>query len=89
MGAKAFTGVDAMVADAPLDLVVVATPDHLHREPSLAAISAGVPNIVRRSRWPRSRWTQRPSPTPRNSTGHGSSSTMPTGPCPWTWPPTT
>ena len=46
VGAKAFTGVDGMVADAPLDLVVVATPDHLHREPSLAAIRAGVPNIV-------------------------------------------
>jgi predicted dehydrogenase len=46
MGAGAFDRVEAMVAAQPLDLVVVATPDHLHRAPTLTAINAGVPNVI-------------------------------------------
>lgn len=45
-GAKAYNQVSAMLAQEALDLVVVATPDHLHLEPSMAAIDAGVPNII-------------------------------------------
>ena len=35
-----------MLAQQDLDLAVVATPDHLHLEPSLAAIEAGVPAVI-------------------------------------------
>jgi len=46
VGATAFTDYAEMFKQHALDLVVVATPDHLHRAPTLAAIAAGVPNIL-------------------------------------------
>ncbi len=46
LNAAAFTNYDEMFKQHQLDLVVVATPDHLHRAPTLAAIAAGVPNIL-------------------------------------------
>ena len=46
VGAAAFTDYAEMFKQHTLDLVVVATPDHLHRAPTLAAIAAGVPNIL-------------------------------------------
>ena len=45
-GAVAYADFAAMLSDQSLDLVVVATPDHLHLEPSLAAIEAGVPAVI-------------------------------------------
>ncbi|MBI4673066.1 MAG: Gfo/Idh/MocA family oxidoreductase [Chloroflexi bacterium] len=39
--ARAFTDYNAMLAEAELDAVSVATPDHLHRAPVLAALAAG------------------------------------------------
>ena len=44
--AQAFTDYHEMLRAHPLDLVVVATPDPLHREPTIAALEAGVPNII-------------------------------------------
>jgi predicted dehydrogenase len=35
-----------MLAEHNLDLVVVATPDPLHKEPVIAAVRAGVPNVL-------------------------------------------
>jgi predicted dehydrogenase len=46
LGAEAFGDYREMLQTHRLDLVVVATPDALHREPTLAAIEAGIPNIV-------------------------------------------
>lgn len=40
--ARAFTDYRKMFAGAQLDAVSVATPDHLHREPVLAALDAGL-----------------------------------------------
>jgi predicted dehydrogenase len=45
-GATPYADAEAMFQAHRLDLVVVATPDHLHREPTLATIAAGVPNII-------------------------------------------
>lgn len=45
-GAAAFDDYAAMLRAHTLDLVVVATPDHLHAAPALAALSAGVPNLL-------------------------------------------
>ena len=45
-GAVAYSDFKAMIGEQGLDLVVVATPDHLHLEPSLAAIEAGVPAVI-------------------------------------------
>jgi len=45
-GATAYTDLNEMLKSQTLDLVVVATPDPLHRAPTVAAIEAGVPNIV-------------------------------------------
>lgn len=45
-GAQSYTDYERMLQEHQLDLVAVATPDNLHREPVLAAIKAGVPNIV-------------------------------------------
>jgi predicted dehydrogenase len=45
-GATPYPDAEAMFQAHRLDLVVVATPDHLHRAPTLAAIAAGVPNII-------------------------------------------
>lgn len=44
--AAAYADVKAMLAEQRLDLVVVATPDHLHLQPALAAIEAGIPAII-------------------------------------------
>lgn len=46
LGARAYDDVHEMLRAHSLDLVVVATPDPLHREPSMAAMEAGVPNII-------------------------------------------
>lgn len=43
---ECYTDLREMLRRHALDLVVVATPDPLHREPTLAALEAGVPNIV-------------------------------------------
>ncbi len=40
-GAKAFTDLNEMLSSVELDAVGVATPDHLHRDPVLAALNAG------------------------------------------------
>ncbi len=40
--ARAFTDYKKMLADAQLDAVSVATPDHLHREPVIDALNANV-----------------------------------------------
>ncbi len=45
-GATAYTDYRQMLRRQALDLVVVATPDPLHREPTVAALEAGVPNII-------------------------------------------
>ena len=46
VGAQAHTDYREMLRQQALDLVVVATPDPLHCEPVLAALEAGVPNII-------------------------------------------
>lgn len=46
LGAAAFTDYREMLKAHQLDLVVVATPDHLHRAPTVDALNAGVPNII-------------------------------------------
>mgnify|MGYP005850145129 CR=1 FL=1 len=45
-GAQAYTDYREMLRRHALDLAVVATPDPLHREPTVAALEAGVPNII-------------------------------------------
>ena len=44
--AKPYTDYHEMLRQERLDLVVVATPDPLHREPTVAALEAGVPNVL-------------------------------------------
>lgn len=46
VGAKAYTDYHEMLRQQVLDLAIVATPDPLHREPTVAALEAGVPNII-------------------------------------------
>ena len=46
LGAQPYTDYREMLRDHALDLVTVATPDNLHREPTVAALEAGVPNIM-------------------------------------------
>ncbi len=46
LGAESYTDYGRMLAEHALDLVVVATPDPLHKEPTLAALKAGVPTIL-------------------------------------------
>ncbi len=46
LGAQAYGDIEEMLRAHSLDLMVVATPDPFHRAPSLAAIEAGVPNIL-------------------------------------------
>jgi predicted dehydrogenase len=46
MGAQGYADYREMLRRHALDLVVVATPDPLHREPVLAALDAGVPNLI-------------------------------------------
>lgn len=43
---RPYTDYREMLRREKLDLVVVATPDPLHREPTVAALDAGVPNII-------------------------------------------
>jgi len=43
--AEAYADYRQMLKDHTLDLVVVATPDPLHKEPTLACLGAGVPSI--------------------------------------------
>lgn len=45
-GTQPYTDYHQMLTGQNLDFVVVATPDPLHRDPVLAAIRAGVPNIL-------------------------------------------
>lgn len=46
IGASIYTDYGRMLSEQSLDVVVVATPDPLHREPLLATIRAGVPYVV-------------------------------------------
>ena len=46
LGAQAYTDYGQMLKEHKLDVVAIATPDPLHRDPVLAAIGAGVPNII-------------------------------------------
>jgi predicted dehydrogenase len=46
VGARPYADYARMLSEQRLDLVVVATPDPLHREPVIAALKAGVPNVV-------------------------------------------
>lgn len=46
VGAQAYEDYGRMLEEQRLDIVVVATPDPLHKAPVLAAIRAGVPNII-------------------------------------------
>ena len=46
VGAKVFTDLDELLRARTPDLVTVATPDPLHLVPTVAAIRAGVPNII-------------------------------------------
>lgn len=45
-GARVYGDHQALLDAEPLDLVVVATPDPLHRDPVVAAAERGVPNII-------------------------------------------
>lgn len=45
-GAQGYNDYHEMLRQHALDLVVVATPDPLHCDPTLAALEAGVPNIL-------------------------------------------
>ena len=45
-GAQPYTDTGRMLKEQKLDIVVVATPDPMHKEPVLAAIKAGVPTII-------------------------------------------
>ena len=42
-GAHAYSSAEAMLAEAELDAVYVATPNHLHADPTVAALKAGIP----------------------------------------------
>ena len=46
IGGRAYADFHDMLAREALDLIVVATPDPLHREPVVAAAEAKVPNII-------------------------------------------
>jgi predicted dehydrogenase len=46
LDAQPYADYREMLQAQGLDMVVVATPDHLHREPTVAAIEAGVRNIL-------------------------------------------
>ena len=45
-GSRGYTDAAEMLAEQELDLVVISTPDHLHRAPFLAAVDAGVPSVL-------------------------------------------
>jgi predicted dehydrogenase len=46
VGAQGYSDYREMLRRHDLDLVVVATPDPLHREPVIAALEAGVPHLI-------------------------------------------
>jgi predicted dehydrogenase len=46
VGAQAYQDYRQMLKEHQLDIVTVATPDALHREPAVAALEAGVPNLI-------------------------------------------
>jgi predicted dehydrogenase len=46
IGAQAYGDYERMLQEQKLDILVVATPDPLHKEPVLAALKAGVPTII-------------------------------------------
>lgn len=46
INARPYSDYREMLREQRLDVVVVATPDPLHREPTVAALEAGVPNII-------------------------------------------
>lgn len=46
VGAKVYVDYERMLQEHGLDIAVVATPDPLHKAPVLAAIGAGVPNVI-------------------------------------------
>jgi predicted dehydrogenase len=46
VGAQAYGDYEFMLKEQKLDLVTIATPDPLHRDPVLATVDAGVPNII-------------------------------------------
>ena len=45
-GSQGYTDYGEMLKAQALDLVVVATPDPYHRNPVVAALEAGVPNVI-------------------------------------------
>jgi len=45
-GAAPYTDYGEMLKEQSLDIIVIATPDPYHRDPALAAIEAGVPNLI-------------------------------------------
>lgn len=46
VSASAYSDYEQMLREHKLDIVLVATPDPLHKKPVLAAVKAGVPNII-------------------------------------------
>ena len=46
VGATAYADYREMLKAGALDIVVVATPDPFHRDPAMAALKAGVPNLI-------------------------------------------
>lgn len=46
VGAEPYADYERMLRDRRLDVVVVATPDPLHRTPVVAAVEAGVPTVI-------------------------------------------
>ena len=46
IGAEPYADYGRMLQEKKLDIVVVATPDPLHKDPVLAAIAAGVPAVI-------------------------------------------
>lgn len=46
VGAQAYDDFHEMLRQHALDLVIVATPDPLHREPTIAALERGVPSVI-------------------------------------------
>jgi predicted dehydrogenase len=46
VGAQTYTDYRRMLSEQSLDIVAIATPDPLHRDPVMAALKAGVPSII-------------------------------------------
>jgi predicted dehydrogenase len=49
LGVSQWTSDYAELVASSLDFVIVATPDHLHREPAVTLLSAGVPLLLEKS----------------------------------------